>query len=57
MAKFEVEVRLIESYYFAEIEADSESEAGEKADKILETEMGKAKYHHDSDGETKVFLI
>lgn len=52
--KFEVEVKAIEIYRFPEIEADSETEALEKAWDLLATEENRYKYHDNSDDECEV---
>lgn len=50
--KFDIEYREIEIYTFPSIEAESESEAAEIVEKLMEGK--KFNYHHDSDGEIEI---
>ena len=51
MAKYQVTIKRIETYVIDSVEADSESEAINKADEMLDSEESKAAHHFDSDGE------
>lgn len=55
MGKYFVSINLIEKYTL-DIEANSEEEAIEKANELLEAD-GKEKYHDDSDAEESAYEI
>ena len=54
MSNWQITVKQVEEYYL-EVEAETREEANEKAWELLETEQGKAKYHHDSDATIESF--
>lgn len=56
MPKYEVTIKKIEIYTM-EVEADSEDDAIEKGDEMVETKQGEQKHHHDSDAECSAFEI
>ena len=56
MPTYEVILKDIEIYEM-QVEADSESEAYDKAFELIDTEEGKAEYHSDSDGECEAIEI
>lgn len=56
MAKWEVTIEETEKYTIT-VEADSESEAIELGQDAIETELGKAIHHDDSDGDINAFEI
>ena len=51
--KYEVMLREID-VYIVDVEADSEDEALQLANKKIESEPGKAEYYYDSHGEYEV---
>jgi len=54
--KYEVKVKKIEKY-LVEVEANSECEAMDKADDILDDETKKDQYHDDSECESEAFEL
>ena len=53
MNKYEVEINVIETY-MVKVEADTEQQASEKAELILDRAVFKEEYHSDSD--RKIFV-
>lgn len=57
MARYEITVEEIERYTLI-LEADSEADACEKAEEILETEeSAKPRYHNESDGRSRAVVL
>jgi len=54
--KYEIILKEIEVYVL-DIEADSEDEALQMAYSKIDSEDGRANYHHDSDGEYEIFEL
>jgi hypothetical protein len=51
MPKYKVTIKRIETYVIDSVDAESESEAINKADSMLDNDEGKSAYYFGSDGE------